>query len=68
MFSKFVGLLMEVSGTGSVQVITDPDLGGQKTYGSSGLEYGTLFQTELRIWMGFFSGGSSIMLLNKPKE
>ncbi len=33
---------MEVSGIGSVQIITDPDLGDRKTYGFSGFEYGTL--------------------------
>jgi hypothetical protein len=47
-------MLMEVSGTGSVQVITDPDLGGQKTYGSSGLEYGTLFRRSCGSGWDFF--------------
>jgi hypothetical protein len=42
MFSNFFGLLMEVSGVGSVQIIKDPDLGDGKTNGSSGFEYGTL--------------------------
>jgi hypothetical protein len=50
-FSSLFCLLMEGSeaGSGSVQIITDPDPGGPKTYGSSGsgtLQVGLYFSSE----------------------
>ncbi len=44
-FSSFFCLWMEGSGSGSIQLMTDPDPGGPKSYGSYGSGYTTLLQS-----------------------